>query len=201
MDYQFVQYRPEYRDQVLALLVSLWGSDAAFNSALFEWKYERNPYADPPFIFLALHRGRVVGMRGAFAGRWQGGDPPRPFPALCGADLFISPEHRGTGLFRQLLAASLNGMAAAGYSHTFNLSAVRLTFLGCLRMGWRCPGPYQVVRRESLSAALTRRGARLARRLGVPNATHAEPLERSAGPTNCFRALDRASARIVDSSG
>jgi hypothetical protein len=73
LDYELIRYDPRFKDQILSLQTALWSEDLAMNAAYFEWKYERNPYLDPPLIYLGLHDGKVVGMRGMMGARWRVG--------------------------------------------------------------------------------------------------------------------------------
>jgi hypothetical protein len=94
MEYEIQKYRPEFRDQVLALQTHLWGPDRKANSAYLSWKHAQNPYVEEPLIYLVLCEGTVVGMRAFFGARWQIGEPGQTFPGLCGGDMVVAPEHR-----------------------------------------------------------------------------------------------------------
>jgi GNAT superfamily N-acetyltransferase len=147
-DYEIVPYRPEFKRQVVELQAHLWGPDLAVNAAHLEWKYERNPYVETPLIYLALHRGQVVGMRGLYGAQWQIGQPCQKWFGLCAGDLVIAPEHRNHGLFTQIMRAAFNDAAGRGHAFIFNLSAGRVTYLGSLAMGWRGIGRLQTMRRR-----------------------------------------------------
>ena len=154
MTHEIVKYRPEFRSQLLELQAHLWGPDPALNAAYLEWKYERNPYTDPPYIHVALRDGRVVAMRGGFGSQWQVGNPPQMMKWMCAGDTVIVPEHRGGGLFRALIGTALNDMAADGYTHTLVLSAVPTAFWGAVKMGWRCPRGLSSAAERNLAGAL-----------------------------------------------
>ena len=73
MTYRFVEYSPEYKEQISALRSRTFGGDLAFNTGYFEWKYEQNPYLEEPHFYLALNGEEVVAMRGFYGSRWQVG--------------------------------------------------------------------------------------------------------------------------------
>jgi GNAT superfamily N-acetyltransferase len=163
--YDIVRYEPRYRDQVLAVQHHLWGTDSARNDQYLAWKYEQNPYADAPLIYLALDEGQVVAMRGMFGTRWQVGDPPDRPAALFAGDTVVMPDHRGRGLFRQIMLVALKDLARLGYRYLLNLSAGRATHLMSCRMGWVSIGPLERLRWRGRAAA--RRDGRPHRTIGA----------------------------------
>jgi hypothetical protein len=97
-NYEAVKYNPEHKKQVIELQKHLWSPDVDVNdvnAAYFEWKYERNPYMDSPFLSLALYEGRVVGMGGMFGAKWQIGNPSQTFLCPRSVDSLVAPDHRG----------------------------------------------------------------------------------------------------------
>lgn len=164
LSYEIVRYQPEFKKQVVELQTHLWSPSVALNTAYFEWKYEHNPYLDEPLIYLALHDGKVVGMRGFFGVQWEAGFPPQKFPSLYADDLVIAPEHRRRGLVRRIMGAALEDLASREYQYVFNLSAGPVTFLSSLSMGWRSAGsmqpmhwkPWQVIFQKRLHRYMKR---------------------------------------------
>jgi hypothetical protein len=201
MTYEIVKYRPEHRKQLLELQTHLWGTDLALNAAYLKWKYERNPYIDAPYIHVVLHEGRVVATRGGYVTRWQVGDPPQRLNWMAGADTVIAPEHRGGGLYEKMTRAVLDDMAADGYTHTLTLTSAPIAFWGTTKMGWRCPGAYRVLRRETGRGRLARIRGGLARRWpalgGLWQDRRDASWDVSMGP---FAALDGADGRRGDSA-
>ncbi len=138
--YEFVRYNPDLKRQVVELQTHLWSSSEALNTSYFEWKYERNPYLDTPLIYLAIHNGRVVGMRGFFGVQWEAGVPAERSTSLYADDMVILPEHRNQGLMPKIMSAAFDDLARLRYDYIFNLSAGPITFLSSLSMGWRSAG-------------------------------------------------------------
>lgn len=135
-----VFYSSLYKEGLLTLQTELWSNDLKLNRRYFEWKYERNPYFEKPFIFLAICDDRVVGMRGMFGTRWQVGCPKHCFDAPYADDLVIAPEFRNQGLHSRIMRAALLEATARGYKFIFNLSGGRITVLSSLAMGWKSVG-------------------------------------------------------------
>jgi GNAT superfamily N-acetyltransferase len=144
--YEIVRYTPALKERVVRLQRELWSADLDVNAAYLEWKYERNPYADSPAIYLALHDGEPVGMRGLFGARWEVGRPPRAFAGPCAGDLVIAPEHRNRGLSERIMDAAARDIVDAPYPFVFNLSASLATQLASLRTGWKSAGPLETAR-------------------------------------------------------
>ena len=149
MSHEIVRYTPDLKGAVLKLQTHLWGPDPALNAAYLEWKYDRNPYLDTPFIHLALCGGRVVGMRGMYGAKWEIGWPPEAFVGPCAGDLVIAPEHRNRGLVARILEAAADDLAERGYRYAFNLSGGLATQLASLTTGWRSLGAVERATRRS----------------------------------------------------
>jgi GNAT superfamily N-acetyltransferase len=161
VSYEIVRYEPGLRDQVAELQRHLWSDDAAVNAAYLDWKYHRNPYLDEPLISLAVHRGRVVGMRGMFGARWEIGTPAEQVVVPCADDFVIASEHRNRGLTAQIMNASLDRVAAEGHRYAFSLSAGPVTRMASLATGWRGAGSMRDAQRKGAEGWLVRVAARL----------------------------------------
>lgn len=155
--YEVVPYRREFRAQVTTLQHHLWRGGRARNTAYLAWKYEQNPYLPDPLIYLALYRGRVVGMRGAFGSCWEAG--PDRLVVPCADDFVIAPAHRQRGLVGQIMSAALADLAARGHRVAFSLSAGPATLAGSLVGGWRSVGSVREVCRGGPPRAGVRRQA------------------------------------------
>ncbi len=167
MDYQIVRYRPEFRQQVVELLGHLKGRDAAANSAYFEWKYERNPYLSPPLLFVALHDGQVAGFKTFFGLKWEAGTSDAAPDCLGAADVVVAPEHRRRGVLKKIMEHAVGDLRSQGYAYLFDISATPVNYLALLGTGWRSPGPYRTLRRDSGRAALGRKLRQAANRIPV----------------------------------
>jgi GNAT superfamily N-acetyltransferase len=147
--YEIRKYAPADRLQIVRLQRHLWSRDLAVNSEHLRWKYEQNPYVAGPLIYMAVHEGEVVGMRGVYGARWQVGEPARDVLALCSGDTVVAPAHRGRGLMPQIMRLAAEDVKALGYRYLFNLSASPATYLHSIRTGWRDIGPFETVARSS----------------------------------------------------
>jgi GNAT superfamily N-acetyltransferase len=166
MNYEVVKYTPEFKDRVAKLREHLQSPDASLNAEYLDWKYGRNPYVASRLIYVGLHRGQVVGMRGLWGAKWQIGRPCQSFAAPCAGDLVIDPAHRNQGLFTTIMEAALKDLAPQGYQYIFNLSAGPATYFGSLMAGWRSAGLLQTAHRRSGEGTIHRRWHRyISRRL------------------------------------
>jgi GNAT superfamily N-acetyltransferase len=148
-DYEIVAYQQSMKNQVAELAKHLWSTDSAQNASYLEWKYERNPYRETPLIYIALCRGKVVGMRGMFGLKWEFGNPVKTFPGLYPDDFVILPEHRNRGLVTKIMKGAMLDVEKRGYTYVFNLSAGDITRVASLAMGWRSAGSMRVHCRRS----------------------------------------------------
>ena len=135
--YEVVPYQPDLRDQVLKLQTRLWSTDLRVNDAYFSWKYERNPYRNGTPAYLALHRGRIIGVRGVFGSCWEAGPGRRQSHFWCVDDLAIEPEHRDRGIFSLIMNTALADLSAQQDGFILCPSAGLVTVLGSLTMGWK----------------------------------------------------------------
>jgi hypothetical protein len=188
--YEVVCYEPGLKAQIIRLQCHLWGPSETLNTAYFEWKYERNPYVHTPLIYLAMHEGRIVGMRGFHGMQLEGGNPNQKSIALYADDLVIDPDHRNRGLFRKIMAAAFDDLAKLEYRYALNMSAGKVNLLPSLTMGWRSVGSVQPMRYRSLSAALYSAGEPLTRRLPLAPRT----TRRSEKKKQFFSDVDAARA-------
>jgi GNAT superfamily N-acetyltransferase len=171
MSYKIVRYYSDLKPEIVKLQRHLWSSDLALNTSYFEWKYERNPYRKEPLIYLAMHDGKPIGMRGFFGVQWQYGRPLQRLSGLYADDMLIAPEHRGRGLMSKIMTPALQDLHTRGYDYVFNLSAGDVTLLSSLKMGWRNAGWLAPMRRASILGRLVRRAVRMSREiagLGAP---------------------------------
>jgi GNAT superfamily N-acetyltransferase len=155
-NYEFIPYGPQLDPLIIELQANLWSSSQTLNASYFDWKYRRNPYVKEPLIYLAMHNGKPIGMRGFFGTLWEGGSPARQMVCLYADDMVIAPEHRGNGLMSKIMNAAFQDLSARNYPYAFNLSASAVTLRSSLSMGWRSAGWAHPIRRRSWTAALQR---------------------------------------------
>jgi hypothetical protein len=145
--YDIISYQPEFKDQVIQLQTELWSPSLALNRAYFEWKHECNPYMAGPLVYLALHKLKVVGMRGFFGVRWEKGSD-QTLTGLYADDMVIAQDHRKQGLVRRIMEAAFKDLLDQGHTWLFNLSAGPVTFMSSLAMGWQSAGSMQPMTRQ-----------------------------------------------------
>lgn len=146
---EIVGYTPAYKEAVAELQTGLWSRDPERNLRYLEWKYEENPLGIEPHIYLALHRGEIIGMRGFYGSRWTAGESAEEHDVLVADDLLVRENHRNQGVVHRVMQAALNDLSARGESFVFNLSGGPITVLGSLAMGWRTAGPLGPIARLS----------------------------------------------------
>ena len=156
MSFDVVPYRPERKAQVAELHSYFWG-DIAASAAYLEWKYERNPYLGESPIYLALHDGKPVGMRGMFGSMWEAGSSSQKLLGLHADDLVVAPEYRSRGVVANIMSAAFDDLREKGWEYVFSLSAGAVTRFSSLAMGWRNVGPVGELRRASRRVELLRR--------------------------------------------
>jgi hypothetical protein len=157
-EYEIVKYRSDCKTQVAELQKLLWSSDASLNTRYLEWKYERNPRLREPLIYLALHRGRPIGMRGFHEAWLEAGTPSRAFPVLVAGDALVAPAHRDRGLVTRIMKAAYADLSRRDYGHLVSLGgASRVNAFGMMTLGWKSAGGLRPMGRIAPTATRRRR--------------------------------------------
>jgi GNAT superfamily N-acetyltransferase len=128
-----VEYDPRWRDDVLQLLSHLWGDDAVLNERLFSWKHEKNPYSEKPRLFLAFRDGRLVGMRGLFAGQWSCGEQAMTIYSF--ADTVVHPDLRNQGILSAITEQILGSPGSPAFPYLLTFSSSPATRRVALKRG------------------------------------------------------------------
>ncbi|KGN34706.1 hypothetical protein N802_01085 [Knoellia sinensis KCTC 19936] len=126
--------RPEDEPAILALCrASLGWRQEDPNEAFFRWKHRENPFGASP-SWVALHEGRVVGLRTFLRWTFVDGDGRR-IRAVRAVDTATDPEYRGLGIFRTLTLKGVAELTLAGDGIVFNTPNDQ-SRPGYLKMGW-----------------------------------------------------------------
>ena len=162
-DFEIAPYRPELKDQVVALWSEVFHTDIAMNRTYLEWKYERNPYL-PTILFLALNGdGRVVGSRGLYGTCWR--SPGGRVVIPCADDFAIVEDRRMTGIATAINRVALEDLTQRGHGFVMNTGGSPVTVLQQLAMGWKTIGAMEPI-------------ARLPRRALIHQTLHQRTIER-----------------------
>lgn len=143
LEVEITRYKPAFRREVAELQKHLWRRDFGKNLEYLEWKHERNPFSEQPFIYLAILDDQVIGMRGLLGGEWECGD--QSFRILSMVDSVIVPKYRNQGVYESLTSSAFRDLSQRGHEFVFNLSPAPSTYLNALMSGWRSVGPLQVM--------------------------------------------------------
>ncbi len=154
-EYEIVKYQAEHKSLVADLQKGLWSSDASLNTRYFEWKHEQNPYLGEPLVYLALHEGKPVGMRGFHEARLEAGTPPRIFPVLIAGDAFVAPAHRNRSLVTRIMKLANADLAERDYAYQLSIGGANpINALGLVSLGWKSAGMVQPLGRVTRLATL-----------------------------------------------
>ena len=106
LDFIVVRYTALYKDQTMRLLNLLWSSKTEEESrARFKWKYEDNPYTQPPLIFLAMVDGKVIGVLGHMVEVFLINGAK--YNVCTPVDGIVSPEYRMYGVYLKMSAEAI----------------------------------------------------------------------------------------------
>jgi acyl carrier protein len=155
--YTIERYAPGFKDAVIGLQSRLWSSDAALNRRFFEWRYERNPFAADPLIYVAVKDGAVVATRALCGSLWEHGAGQCTW--YFADDLVVLPEHESHGVFAAFTDVMKDDLLSRGASIFLSLSALRVTRLQSLAGGARNVGALHPVAYQT-AATRARQSAR-----------------------------------------
>ena len=196
--YEITPLRPELLEHVAKLARRMRGRTVAQQIAYFDWKYLRNPYISEPLMYLALHKGRAVGMRGFYGTCWQAGKTGRRYVFPAASDSAIDEEHRSGDLYRALNETALAEARRRGFTHLVNLSSTPEHGLtAMLTFGWKGIVPHDVMSIGEPEGPPIDRGPRVRRRVPAPVRTALRlgrrQVQRLARPgPHLFATLDRS---------
>jgi hypothetical protein len=149
--------RRTHKRSVARFLTGLWSPDAERNLRYLEWKYESNPFAGEPRIYLAYIGGEIVATRGFYASRWELGSPARQHTVLVADDSLVDERLRNQSVMRRIMHTALEDLRRDGEDFVFNLAGGPVTVLTSLAMGWVSAGRFGPLRRMSRTGALRAR--------------------------------------------
>jgi len=151
-DYRVRAYEPGDEEAVVALHNRIWGGDRPL--AWFHWKYVDTPYLDAVPVYLVTCGDELVGVFGLVPFRMQAGEEDGL--GMLTGDLVVHPDHRGRGVFTELLGSLLDDgvvgtdetdvPAAQGLSLVEEVDflfayANPLSYPGMMKLGWTDVSP------------------------------------------------------------
>lgn len=143
MAIEIIRYTRQFADQVAELQTRLWNPDPEYNLAYLNWKHHDNPFTDQPLIFLAIDKGKVIGMRGFYGTQIEIGPSSEQFSVFIADDATIAREYESQGIFPLLMDAGLNEIRRLGHRFVFSFGAGPTTMLAQLATGWKATPPLQ----------------------------------------------------------
>jgi hypothetical protein len=135
---KYEHYKEENKNSLLNLLSQMWVNlSASERKDLFEWRYEKNPHQDRPYVYLALDGDRVAGFR-AFVVQvflLRG----KEYFVYSPADAIVDINYRRRGIFSKLNNAFLNDLLIHKKEHAIilNLTSNAYSTKGYLKQQWQ----------------------------------------------------------------
>ncbi len=133
-DLEFRVATPEDEPQVLELCrASLGWRDGDPNEDFYRWKHVDNAFGPSP-TWVALHEGRVIGLRTLLRWRFVNGEGKK-VTAVRAVDTATHPDYQGMGIFRKLTLRGVAELTLDGVGIVFNTPNDQ-SRPGYLKMGW-----------------------------------------------------------------
>jgi len=131
--YELSRYMPEDFEEVLELLTYLWGTEKS-NRERFIWKHHKNPFGKKPVGAVAKHDGKIIGFWGFIPVEWRIGNEILMMLNAC--DTVVHPEHRGKGLYFELLKQAMRDYGNE-YRFFVSFTPNAMTSRLGLKTGWK----------------------------------------------------------------
>jgi hypothetical protein len=133
-------------DKAAALDRRVRGGTLDEQRAYLTWKYLRNPYLPQPLMWLALHEGQAIAMRGFHGMRWQRGHGADTYLLPAASDSAVLQGFRDSGIYDALHDAIAEDAERRGLTHLLNMSAApRVALTAILKFGWKSVVPQEVM--------------------------------------------------------
>lgn len=136
--FQIFRFSPENKIRLINLLAFKWkGRDQQQIAQKFSWRYEANPYASNPHVYLAEDMGVLAGFRAFILQNFSlGGDL---FKVFIPADAIVHPSYRRQGIFSELNIAMLSAVSQEYPQNAFilNLTSNKMSRPGNVKQGWQ----------------------------------------------------------------
>ncbi|TVR43011.1 MAG: GNAT family N-acetyltransferase [Bacteroidia bacterium] len=136
---RYVKYTPEYKEEAIRLLQMLWSHlDERGQRELFAWRYENNPFAETPWVYLAMHNNMVVGFRGFVPQNFVFGKNTE-LKGFTPADAIVHPGYRRQGVLTKLNHIFFDDIdqSFSGRGLIYNLSSNKFSTPGYLKQHWQ----------------------------------------------------------------
>lgn len=132
----FCKYKPTYKSAILKLLALIWkGMSPEEIQQKFEWRYEKNPYSNNIYIYLAFNGWQVVGIRALVVQLIRLGKVE--YKVFTPADAIVHPDFRRMGIFSKLNETLLADLQNEPKAIILNTSSNNLSCPGNLKQGWQ----------------------------------------------------------------
>jgi len=136
--YRIIKYSPEYKESLLELLKTMWKDlNESEIKEQFKWRYERNPYHQSPYIYLAVIDEKVVGFRAFVLHLFT--LKKSIYQVFSPTDAIVNPDYRRKGIFSALNEFFLKDLAETGLENALivNLSSNKYSTPGYLKQDWQ----------------------------------------------------------------
>ncbi len=135
---RIIRFVPEYKSRLMDLLAYKWrGKDRLQIADKFTWRYEANPHASHPHVYLAEDQGMPAGFRAFIPQNFTLGK--KPCKVFIPADAIVHPSYRRQGIFSKLNTAMLSAVHKEYPDNAFilNLTSNKMSRPGNLKQGWQ----------------------------------------------------------------
>lgn len=137
-NFRISRYVPEYKTRLMDLLAYKWrGKDRLQIAQKFTWRYEANPHASHPHVYVAEENEVPAGFRAFILQKFILGN--LPCNVFIPADAIVHPSYRRKGIFSQLNVAMLSAVHKEYPDNAFilNLTSNKMSRPGNLKQGWQ----------------------------------------------------------------
>jgi len=135
-EYEIIDYRPEFKDQIIDLAKIVWGGNENNIRAYFEWKFEKIPYSKKMVGAIGVCKGKVIAFNGLSILKWYIGCRKNIFYTIGNTGAFICIEHQRKGLHTAMVEYIINKHKKSQFKLITGFSPNPASMAYALKTGW-----------------------------------------------------------------
>jgi len=145
--YEIIDYRPEFKDQIIDLTKIIWGEDENKNRAYFEWKFENVPYSTEMVGAIGLYKGKAIAFNGLSILKWYIGYRKSIFYTIGNTGSCIHIDHQRKGLHTAMVEYIMKKHKTSKFKLITGFSPNPAATAFALKTGWKIFASRKYLRR------------------------------------------------------
>lgn len=134
--YEIIDYRPEFKDQIIDLTKIIWGEDENKNRTYFEWKFEQSPYFKEIIGAIGLYKGKAIAFNGLTVLKWYIDNRKNIFYTIGNTGACTQMNHQRKGLHTAMVEYIMKKHKTSKFKLITGFSPNPASTAFALKTGW-----------------------------------------------------------------